>query len=462
MNILNLLKPSDKIALIQGNNRVTFAELLESGGAFGSALSETGVKNGDSILLFVPLSIDLYIAMTGCWSIGAVPAFIDLSNGAAFIGRSIERLKPSVIVCDWMTGLIRFFNPNFRKIRPINVKKRGGKSAGIIDLPNEHPAIITFTSGSTGLPKAAVRTHGFLINQYNVLSKHLDFNENHVDLGTLPVFTLANMASGMTTLLPDKSLLSNINTAKLAKQAEHEQVTRMVCSPALFSALLSHTALPALKLAYLGGAPVYPSVLSRAMKHTEVTVVYGSTEAEPIASIRASDMSEEDKNDIRSGKGLLVGHVVPEVECVIGESGEILVSGDTVLSGYLDGIGDSENKIRQNGNIWHRTGDAGRFDEQSRLWLLGRVSQVINDQYGTLYPFCVECILDSRFGIRGAILTLDGERVVIIERNTVKADDVLEALKPCHISRVIAIRKLPMDSRHRAKIDYAKLLQQFR
>ncbi|MCL2059488.1 MAG: AMP-binding protein [Oscillospiraceae bacterium] len=162
------------------------------------------------------------------------------------------------------------------------------------------------------------------------------------------------------------------------------------------------------------------------------------------------------------GAGLPVGEVVPEVDCTLGDDNEIQVSGETVLKGYLDGIGDDENKIREGDEsetVWHRTGDAGYFDVYGRLWLLGRVNQAINDDRGTLHPFCVECVLDAQFGIRGAILAIDGERVVVIAKGSANPDDVLQALKHQHIDRVATVKKIPMDKRHDAKIDYPKLLE---
>ena len=68
------------------------------------------------------------------------------------------------------------------------------------------PAIITFTSGSTGEPKAAVRTHGFLIAQHRALVESLALAPGDVDLTTLPMFLLANLASGVTSVIPDADL----------------------------------------------------------------------------------------------------------------------------------------------------------------------------------------------------------------------------------------------------------------
>jgi len=456
LNLLTLLKPSDKTALIQGERRVSYAELLDVGTRFGGRLRNEGIGTGNYVLVFVPLSIELYTALIGAWSIGAVPIFIDFSRGATFVNDSIDRLKPDILVCDNITGFVRLLYSKMRKLKTLNIN-RSGDPADIAKLNPEHPAILTFTSGSTGIPKIAVRTHGFLIAQNHALKRHLDFDASHIDLGTLPVFTLASLASDMTTLLPDKSYTSKINAAKLAAKMEREKVTRAICSPALMSNLLSHSKLPDLRNAYLGGAPVYPGILEKMCKDVDLHIVYGSTEAEPISSVRWADVDSEDRAKIANGAGLPVGEVVPEVDCKIGDGNEILVSGETVLKGYLDGIGDAENKIRDNGKIWHRTGDAGYFDGRGRLWLLGRVSQAIHDAHGTLYPFCVECILDARFGIRGAILAQNGERVVVIENGAATPGDVLHALKPQHITRVITVKKIPMDKRHGAKIDYTRL-----
>ena len=456
MNILELLKSSEKTALIQNGRRITYAQLLARGLSFGGRLRREGVGSGSFVLVFLPLSIELYTAMIGVWSVGAASIFIDFSRGSKFVSESIDRLKPDVMVCDNVTGLVRGFYPKMRSIKAVNIKSTG-QATVIQKVDPDHPAILTFTSGSTGLPKVAVRTHGFLINQYHLLREHIDFDENHIDLGTLPVFTLANLAANMTTLLPPKSYRSKTNAKRLAKEMVCEQVTRAICSPALLASLLAHSDLPDLKAAYLGGGPVYPSILERVRRDVDLHIVYGSTEAEPIASIRWLDISEEDRRKIASGAGLLVGKVVPQVACKIGEGKEILVSGQTVLEGYLGGIGDSENKIRDGEQVWHRTGDAGYFDNKGRLWLLGRVSQAIRDGAGELYPFCVECVLDARFGIRGAVIEKDGARLLAIEQGAVSAEQVLEAIAPFKIARIVTVKKIPMDKRHGAKIDCEKL-----
>src|SRR5262249_37732988 len=129
----------------------------------------------------------------------------------------------------------------------------------------------------------------------------------------------------------------------------------------------------------------------------EAHVVYGSTEAEPIASISALEMVRTIEHADPLA-GLCAGRPVqeialrivrphdgpitlgaggwPEHDVAPDEAGEIVVAGPHVLTGYLDDP-DAEraNKIRDGARVWHRTGDGGRLDAAGRLWLLGRVSR---------------------------------------------------------------------------------------
>jgi len=447
MNILELLKPSDKIALVQNNKGISYDQLLDKGLRFGSLLYSHGIKSGDHVLIFTPLSIQLYISMIGTWAIGAIPIFIDFSRGSKFVNDSINILTPNVIVCDTVTALVRYKYANMRKIKMLKVTKTFSSRVDIKNTESSHPAIMTFTSGTTGQPKVAVRTHGFLINQYQVLKKHIDFCESHIDFGTLPVFTLANLAAGMTTILPNNSY------NKLKLPSNLSSITRAICSPAIFEAMSKKSELPNLQQVYLGGAPVYPSLLKKIRDDIEIHIVYGSTEAEPIASIKWNTLSQEDKEKMANGEGLLAGEIVPDIELKIAQNSEIIVCGDTVLKRYYKGLGDRENKIIDGDKIWHRTGDAGFIDSQGRLWLLGRVSQAISDKHGMLYPFSVECVLDTHFGIRGATLLHNGKRTVVVDKDV----NVREILSQFKIEDIKKVKKLPMDKRHNAKIDYAAL-----
>ncbi|MCL1991018.1 MAG: AMP-binding protein [Defluviitaleaceae bacterium] len=440
MNMLDRLERSSKIALIQGKKKISFADLLEQGLRFGSDMGEQGINKADYILIFIPLSISLYQTFIGTWAIGAVPIFIDFSRGVDFVNDAIVRLQPKAMICDHVTGLVRLKYPALRKVKVLKVSEKGDEITHL-DLDNEHPAVLTFTSGTTGTPKVVIRSHGFLMDQYDVLSKHADFSSDHKDLGTLAIFTVANLLSNITTVLPKKRYKTKVIPKELAKSIEKEGINRLIGSPKLIADLLQYSHLPMVKVIYLGGAPVYPSVAEKVPKHIALHIVYGSTEAEPIAHIRWSEVGEAMLKKIKLGHGLPVGRVIPEVECMIGEESEILVRGAIVLA--KDGVG-----------AWHPTGDTGFFDEDGLLWLTGRVSQTIKDRHGILHPFAVECVLDDHFGIRGAVLNVSDSRVVVIEENGPTEKQILSALAAFKIERVVIVENLPMDKRHGAKINY--------
>jgi acyl-CoA synthetase (AMP-forming)/AMP-acid ligase II len=145
-----------------------------------------------------------------------------------------------------------------------------------------------------------------------------------------------------------------------------------------------------------------------------------------------------------------------------GQAGEIVVSGKHVLSGYLNGDGDHETKFTVEGTVWHRTGDAGYLDQRGRLWLLGRCAARIQDALGTLYPFSVECVAHQLPGVRhSAVVSLNGRRILAVEFDPHPPHHDLTSVKAAlariPIDEVQLHKRIPMDKRHNAKIDYPAL-----
>jgi olefin beta-lactone synthetase len=214
--------------------------------------------------------------------------------------------------------------------------------------------------------------------------------------------------------------------------------------------------------------------------------VYGSTEAEPIAHLECREITTEDRLAMLAGRGLLAGRPVAEIKVRIvcerwgrpipplsagefegmalpaGEAGEIVVSGSHVLPGYLHGHGDEETKFRVDGQVWHRTGDAGWLDTMGRLWLLGRCSAKVNDSRGVLWPFAVECAAQQNSAVRrAALIACDGRRVLAIEPGAgisrMECEQLKKTLVWAALDEVRMVARLPVDRRHNAKIDYPAL-----
>lgn len=485
---------------------LTFAQLDDDVAQAAAWWRAHGLKRGQAVLVFVPMSADLYVALLALFRIGAVALFLDPSAGREHLERCCARWAPAALFAIPKAHLLRLRSRALRAI-PLKVTTGGwlpgtvrwlsGATAERVTTNDAQPgdaALVTFTSGSTGVPKGAVRTQGFLLAQYRALAPSIALEPGDVDLATLPVFTLANLAAGVTTVIPDVDLRKPgaVDGARVWAQIERRGVNRITASPAFFERLIEEgrargVTLVGLKKLHTGGAPVFPRLLealSGLAPNAEVVAVYGSTEVEPIAHVGAHEIAADDLEAMRGGRGLLAGAPVDEVklrvvrdrwgvargvlrteeltaECLpAGETGEIVVAGDHVLPGYLGGIGDEETKFRVAGEVWHRTGDAGMLDERGRLWLAGRCAARIEDARGAIYPFGVECVAMTFPAVRrAAMVALNGRRLLVVEaeRDERLAAELSAAVAWAQIDDVKFIATLPVDTRHNAKIDYPEL-----
>lgn len=505
----------DRPALIDrwtGKDRsLSFRELqgrVERGSA---RLQELGLKRGDTILVLHPIAIELYEILLAAFHAGMRVMLVDPGVGKGFVSTCCKRVAPDAFFGSWKAQLLRYREPGLKAV-PLKIRSAGWfpgtlpwrkqiPGAPLADVPDEEPALITFTSGSTGVPKAAVRTHGFLIAQHKALSKALDYEDGEVDLVTLPVFVLANLASGLTSVLADFTLGRDgkEGAARVREQCQRHGASRCAASPHFFEVMLSVPgSLASLKKVYTGGAAVFPDLmkrLTRALPESAVTAVFGSTEAEPMTHLDVREYDLAKTAMTSEGYGLCAGHPVDEIELRIlknhwgtplkdlepedfegmiqprGEPGEVIVAGDHVLSGYLGGVGDEETKIHVGGKVWHRTGDAAWIDKQGCLWLLGRCSAKLPPSpivspalpAGALdYPFAIEAAVGMRYPriITAAIGWKDKRTLVFGDQppEAGKAAEIAREFEEFGIQEVIFAGKLPMDRRHHSKIDYPALV----
>jgi acyl-CoA synthetase (AMP-forming)/AMP-acid ligase II len=452
---------------------------------------QQGISKGDGVLILVPMSFELYTTLLGLFKLGAVAVFIDPQSSKEHIQACIKKYPLKAFIGVKKAHLLRIINKDIRHIPlhmtigylPLtkNFNKCFAQQYVEIDkvvVNEDDPALITFTSGSTGKPKAAVRTHAFLLKQYEVLSKNMLFARNQVDISTLPVFVLANLAAGMHSVIPNVNLLkpAEVDGQVLLEDIIKYKATRFGGSPVLVNQITPHLTKDtqhSLTHVYMGGGPVYPTILhalQNKLPRTMVYGLYGSTEAEPIAHMSAFEYGNIQVVKTHAGDGLYVGTPIQEIEIKIIDSdkltddlnslsaiecdkGEIIVCGDHVLKGYLNGEGDVENKIHMDGKIWHRTGDAGYFDDNGELWLLGRYSQKIISGNKMLYPFAIEATLFEK-GYQTALIVYEGKVCLVAEKTSPAVN-----LTALGIEKVILVESIPRDKRHNAKVDY-KLLKE--
>jgi len=515
MNIASLLRSvpePDRPAIIFSaptKSVTTFRELDDLSSRLAEGFYVKGLRANDRAVILAPISINLYASLIALFKLGATAVFLDPQTGYKQLNTAIRLANACAFIGRRKALWLRCFLPALQHIPHMFLSEGNGMNSlqrikqtfsprrTTADVGDDAPALITFTGGSTDSsgPRGVIRTHRLLIAQHTALSHALPAQMTDVDLPAFPVVTLHNLASGITSVIPDFPFRrpGAVQPDKILRQINTCRVTTASGPPAYWSAIASHClrygyTLP-LRRIITGGAPASPDLiqqLSRIAPHTDILNLYGSTEAEPVAVISAREFLDEVTKQIETGSGVLLGRSVPDI-CVrildgngevqaSGQVGEIWVSGEHVARNYFaNPQAESENKrFDAAGTLWHRMGDVGHVDESGRLWLDGRVNTIVMRGQCPIYPMPVETVAASLpFVRRAALIGVPdenlGERSILVmefEVDVVKPNDwraQLQALCVQHdwiVDEVHSIRRLPVDARHNSRIDYTRLKSQ--
>jgi olefin beta-lactone synthetase len=484
------------LAIIDKKRRITFLELKNEVQETAGYFLKKGIRHGDRVLVFVPMSINLYRIVLALLKIGAVAVFLDEWVNKKRMEECCKVAQCHAFIGVFKASLLSFFSSEVRQISiHLGAKFISGFKNNLTAIPvhTDHTALITFTTGSTGTPKAAKRTHGFLREQFKVLVERMNTQPGEISLTALPIVLLINLAAGSTSLIAGYKAGNpgKMNAGEILNQINFYKVSSITGSPFFIKQLAKcvihqQVKLPALKKIFTGGAPVFPAeakIYKSAFPKTEIEVIYGSTEAEPISSINAEQLIKEDS----MAEGLNVGYPDRNAEVKIiklengmincadkdafeklvlpaGTIGEIIVSGPHVLDAYFNNEKAlKQNKIFVEGKCWHRTGDCG-FQIDNKLFLTGRCNTLIYINHKIISPFLYENYFQTIAGVSaGTILEKEGQIIAVIEclpgfsKNEIieKLQKIKEPLVPVHSIKWIS--KMPRDPRHYSKIDYEKL-----
>jgi acyl-CoA synthetase (AMP-forming)/AMP-acid ligase II len=460
---------------------VTYRALATRVAELQAGLARAGLRENDRVLMLFGASVDFFALAIAVIASGMTVVLIDGALGARRALVALTVAKPRAVV--GMRAMLKYWAalPQVWRAKRFSVDgELAGVSgldalvvAGVHDVvvrsraPADH-ALITFTSGSTGRPKGVDRTHGLLNAQHVGLGEELPNRDGDVDMTCFPALALHNLASGMTTVLPPMDLRrpANVVPARVLRTMQRWNVTRMNGAPTFLDRVVGemekHDLRMPLRLVFSGGAPVTRSLAARIGERfpaADAINVYGSSEAEPMASTPMERIVRD------PGDGFLAGHVAPIAEVRLVE-GEVQVSGPHVSREYV-GNDDAtrELKVIEDGRLWHRTGDLARRDDAGRLWLMGRVKDVVAHRGRKVEPFVIEADLGARDDVVASAFVAhdaapEGELVVELRDGAVREDVAREAkraLAARELDAGVRFMALPMDARHQSKVDRAAL-----
>ncbi len=475
-----------QIAIIESTRKISFSDLEKEVKTTAAYFAKKGIKPGDRVLVFVPMSIDLYRIVLALFYLGATAVFLD-----EWVSKKRLETCCQLADCKGFIGIFKarvfaFFSRELRRIPiKLSLHKQVNKPVDMAKDIENIPALLTFTTGSTGTPKAAKRSHQFLKEQFDALLDEIQPKVTDIDFPLLPIVLFVNLGIGCTSVIADfkMSKPEAMDAAAISQQIRLHKVNRITASPFFIQnlaeqALKKNSPLLDIEKVFTGGAPVFPSkakVYAQAFPNAKSTIVYGSTEAEPISTIDALALASQMN---LSNKGLLVGtpfhkasvKIIPVKNEVIqlsetenletmeeGQIGEIIVAGPHVLKQYFrNEKAFAENKILIGDTIWHRTGDSG-FLENGQLYLTGRCKQLIAQGTEYLSPFIIENKLQNIPGIKIGTLVKAKSELVLAIQSRLSLQQLKDLIKDIPYDKIRLLRKIPMDPRHYSKIDYGRL-----
>ena len=329
--------------------------------------------------------------------------------------------------------------------------------AAPVSVDEHDVAVIMYTSGTTGLPKGAMLTHGNIL--WNNINAMLAFGGARDDviltaaplfhIGGLNVMTLGSFHVGSAVVL-----LRNFDPGKVLADIERYKVSQMFGAPAMFLFMSQHpsfasTDLGSIKTLICGAAPVPESLISLyGQRGVDFCQGYGLTETAPFSAFLTPDkaiskLGSAGQAPLYSDTRIVDNNNQP---VAAGERGEICLRGPNIMKGYWNRPEATRDAIDAEG--WFHSGDIGYVDEEGFLFICDRLKDMVISGGENVYPAEVESALYNHDAIlEVAVIGLPDDKwgeavtavVALHEGHELTLEELREFAKP-----LLARYKLPL------------------
>ncbi len=424
------VREPEREAAVHHDKRISYGELDQAMARWAKALLAAGVGHGDRVAMLTPPCIEWLTVMLATAEIGAIWCGYHPRYKRPEFRHVTELAEPIVLVAfrdihgrDYTEDLLAMKAevPSVRQLVLLDAAVEGGVMAkdfltagdGVSDNALEaarsavgidDSAVLIFTSGTTGRPKAAMVKHRALLTGGAVENEHWPMDRPRI-LHMMPVNHIAGVGmTGVFGIYVGGTLVfqDRFEPGDLLRLLEEEKIDHLLGSPVQFHMMASHSDLEARNLSNLkfltwGGGPISVSLVDRLNKLPgELRTSFGMTELGLYVTFTERDAPFEvlsrtigkphARFDIRvaDGNGKVSGP---------GEQGEIQARGDWLLVGYFRDPEATSEAYTTDG--WFRTGDVVKVWEDGNLEIVGRTKEMFISGGFNIYPREIELAIEE-------------------------------------------------------------------
>jgi len=398
----------ERVGLVFCGRSMTYGQLQMAVENLAATYRGLDVRRGDRIICQLSNCPEHIVALGAAWMCSAVHVGVDQQLTSSELSSLIEFTGATTLLFEAAgksldpflpLRLLRRKHPHLRIIvtghpslpEELNLfrwdsvtKKSEHQSLAVTDRPSsEDPAIIFFTSGTTGKPKAPLGFHGNLCTRWRRLADWLKFSPEDVHLGHLPLAHGFGLMLAVTALLTGGRLVlfNGFSRKDVFEAVEQQRVTVLNGSSTHFRLLIDHVNskggdVSSLRIGVGSAAPFPPSLIRSILDNLKIQFMfmYGASEGVGVVTTDAEDMLRGSVGRPAPGSVTILDadrNVLPA-----GEIGEIAFSRKVFRVRYW-APPTSVASVPEDTD-WYYSGDYGRLDGEGRLYVLGRVKHQIN------------------------------------------------------------------------------------
>ncbi|MDQ1397013.1 MAG: long-chain acyl-CoA synthetase [Acidimicrobiaceae bacterium] len=419
MNLASVIDghPESATAVIGGDGRTTYGELRAQVAALRGGLARLGVNIDDRVAIVSNNDVSFVLTYLAVLGLGAVTVPLNPASPARELERELATVSPKVVVVgpggaetfgevdlaaaggsvEHVINATQVAVPGAEPLRPL----LEGDPAAVVERQADDLAVLIFTAGTSGSPRAAMLTHGNLLANVQQVQRHPGraVGPDDVSLGVLPMFHIfgLNVMLGLALLAGASVVLSERFHASSALRdiAEHG-VTMMAGPPTMYAALAAlpeadRHALATVRFAASGAAPLSAEVAAAFESRFGIPLRegYGLTEASPVITSSVMDAPPKPGS---------IGVPIPGVEVrlvdddgedsLLGDAGELWARGPNIFPGYWHDEASTADSLTSDG--WLRTGDIAVAGDDGELYLVDRAKDLIIVSGFNVFPAEVE------------------------------------------------------------------------